>query len=57
MSRPTRHALLELAEEITSSLDNKKYSVGIFIDLKLIMIYSLQNYISMVYVALHTNGY
>ena len=25
---------LELVEEITSSLDNKKYSVGIFIDLK-----------------------
>ena len=30
----TSHALLELVEEITSSLDNKKYSVGIFIDLK-----------------------
>ena len=28
------HALLELVEEITSSLDNKKYYVGIFIDLK-----------------------
>ena len=27
----TSHALLELVEEITSSLDNKKYSVGIFI--------------------------
>ena len=30
----TSHALLELVEEITSSPDNKKYSVGIFIDLK-----------------------
>ena len=30
----TSHALLELVEEITSSLDNNKYSVGIFIDLK-----------------------
>ena len=30
----TSHALLELVEEITSSLDNKKYSVGIFIGLK-----------------------
>ena len=30
----TSHALLELVEEITSSLDNKKYYVGIFIDLK-----------------------
>ena len=30
----TSQALLELIEEITSSLDNKKYSVGIFIDLK-----------------------
>ena len=29
----TSHALLELVEEITSSLDNKKYSVGILIDL------------------------
>ena len=31
----TSHALLELVEEITSSLDNKKYSVGIFIKLEL----------------------
>ena len=30
----TSHALLELVEEITSSLDNKKYSVRIFSDLK-----------------------
>ena len=30
----TRHPLLELVEEITNSLDNKKYSVGIFINLK-----------------------
>ena len=30
----TSHALLELVEEITSSLNNKKYSVGILIDLK-----------------------
>ena len=30
----TSHALLELVEDITSSLDNKKYSVRIFIDLK-----------------------
>ena len=30
----TSQALLDLTEEITSSLDNKKYSVGIFIDLK-----------------------
>ena len=30
----TSQALLELVEEITSPLDNKKYSVGILIDLK-----------------------
>ena len=30
----TSHALLQFVEEITSSLDNNKYSVGIFIDLK-----------------------
>ena len=30
----TSQALLELVEEITGSLDNKKYSVGILIDLK-----------------------
>ena len=55
----TSHALLQLVEEITSLLDNKKkYSVGIFIDLTpLITIYSLKNYIFMVFVALHTNGY
>ena len=28
------HALLELVEEITNSLDNKKYAVGVFVDLK-----------------------
>lgn len=27
-------ALMELVEELTSSIDNKKYAVGIFIDLK-----------------------
>ena len=30
----TTHALLELAEEITSSLDNNKYAIGVFVDLK-----------------------
>ena len=30
----TTHALLELVEEITSSLDNNKYAIGVFIDLK-----------------------
>ena len=28
------HAILELHEEITISLDNNKYSIGVFIDLK-----------------------
>ena len=58
----TSQALLELVEEITSSLDNKKYSVGIFIDLKKAFDtidhdILAKTYISMVFVALHTNGY
>lgn len=27
-------AFMELIEDITSSIDNKKYAVGVFIDLK-----------------------
>ena len=30
----TSHAILELVEEITNCLDNNKYSIGVFIDLK-----------------------
>ena len=30
----TSRAILELVEEITNSLDNDKYSIGLFIDLK-----------------------
>ena len=30
----TTHALLELVEEIISSLDNNKYAIGVFVDLK-----------------------
>ena len=30
----TTEALLDLVEEITTSLDNPKYTVGVFIDLK-----------------------
>ena len=30
----TSHAILELVEEITNSLDNNKYSIGVFINLK-----------------------
>lgn len=33
-NRSTSLALMELIEEITNSIDNKKYAVGIFIDLK-----------------------
>lgn len=33
-NRSTAMALMELTEEITNSLDNKKYVVGVFIDLK-----------------------
>ena len=58
----TSHALLQLVEEITSSLNNNEYSVGIFIDLKkdfdtIDHDILAKKYISMVYVALHTNGY
>ena len=58
----TSQALLELVEEITSSLDNKKYSVGIFIDLKKAFDtidhdILAKKYISMVFVALHTNAW
>ena len=30
----TTHALINLVEEISSSLDAKKFSIGVFIDLK-----------------------
>ena len=30
----TSHALIELVEEITASLDNNKYAIGIFVGLK-----------------------
>ena len=30
----TSHALMDLVEEITSSIDAKKISIGVFIDLK-----------------------
>ena len=30
----TSHALIELAEEITTSIDNNEYAIGIFVDLK-----------------------
>ena len=30
----TTNALLELVEEITNSLDNNKYAIGVFVDLK-----------------------
>ena len=30
----TSHALVELLEDITKSLENKKYALGIFTDLK-----------------------
>ena len=62
----TSHALLDLVEEITSSLsslDNKKYSVGKLIDLIKKAFDTIDHdilakkYISMVFVALHTHGY
>ena len=30
----TYHAILELVEEITNCLDNNKYYIGVFVDLK-----------------------
>ena len=46
-SMSTTEALLDLVEEITTSLENNKYTVGVCIDLKtplilLIMIYCIQ---------------
>ena len=59
----TTHALLELVQEITSSLDNNKYAIGVFVDLKKAFdtvdhdILAKKTYISMVCVVLHINGY
>ncbi len=51
-NRSTSQALIELTEEITNSMDKKKYAVGVFIDLKKafdtinheILIYKLEQY-------------
>ena len=52
----TSLAIIELVEEITNSLDNHEYTVGVFIDLKrhsiqLIMASLLKSFIIMVFVA------
>ena len=52
-NRSTSMALLELIEEITSAVDNKKCTIGVFIDLKKpliqsIIIYYSQNWSTMV---------
>ena len=50
----TTEALLDLLEDIATSLENNKYTVGVFIELKrrplilLIMIYCISNCFSMV---------
>jgi len=55
----TTEALLDLIEEITTSLDNNTYTVGVFIDLKKAFgtvdhdIYCVQNCTSVVYVVSH----
>ena len=51
----TSHAILELFEEITNCLDNNKYLIGVFIDLKKAFdtvdhLYWQKNKISMVFV-------
>ena len=61
-SMSTTEALLDLVEEITTSLEKNKYTVGVFIDLKrplilLIMIYCVKKCISMVCVVSHRNGF
>ena len=59
----TTEALLELVEEITNSLENNKYAIGLFIDLKKAFdnvdhdILCKKNYIAMVCVASHINAY
>ncbi len=39
-NRSTTQALIELVEEITNSIDKKKYAVGVFIDLKKAFLYN-----------------
>ena len=61
-SMSTTEALLDLVEEITSSLEKNKYTVGVFIDLKKAFdtvdhdILCKKNCISMVCVVSHRNG-
>ena len=40
-NRSTSLALLEMTEEITNAIDNKKASIGVFIDLKKLLIVSI----------------
>ena len=60
-SMSTTESLLDLLEEITTSLENNKYAVGVFFDLKihthLIITYCVNNCISMVYVVSNRYGY
>ena len=57
----TSHALIELVEEIIASLDNNKYVIGIFVDLKKAfdnVNYNVlaKKYIFMAFMMLHING-
>ena len=57
----TSRALIELVEEITASLDNTKYAIGIFVDLKKAFDtvnhnILAKNYTFMAFVVLHING-
>ena len=57
----TSRALLGLVEEITNALDNKKYAIGVFVDLKkafdtVDLDILAKQIISMVCAVLHMNG-
>ena len=51
----TSHSLLEFVEEIITSIDNNKYDIGIFVDLK--NSFDTVKNIIMVFVVLHTHGF
>ena len=53
----TSHALIELVEEITASLDNNKYAIGIFVDLKKAFDTINHNILAkMAFMVMHING-
>ena len=50
----TYRAVLKLVGNITNTLDNNKYAIGVFVDQK--KAFDTKKYISMVCAVLHVNG-